>query len=131
MDPLIVVFLGIIAFCALVNAVVLTVAAVVGWKAAARLDTLAERAESEIGRLGQKVEQLTARVETLARQAHETMARTEPAVDRAAARTERAGSAIRRAVETPGAALRNGGALLHGVMRAIDAYRYLRRPAAR
>ena len=131
MDPLIVVFLGIIAFCALVNAVVLTAAAVIGWRAAARMDALALRAESEIVRVGQKVENLTERVETLARQAHETMARTEPMVDGVAARTERAGSAVRHAAESPGAALRNGGAILHGVLRAVEAYRQLRRPAIR
>ena len=131
MDPLIVVFLGIIAFAALVNAIVLTVAAVIAWKASARIDTLAQRAENEMGRLGQKVEHLTARVETLARQAHETMARSEPVVDRVASRTEQAGDAVRRAVESPGAALRNGSAILHGVLRAVEAYRYLRRPAAR
>jgi hypothetical protein len=128
MNPLIAVFLGIIAFCALVQAIFFTGLAVASWKAAHRIDEWATRAEGELARQGQRVEQLTARVEALSRQAHEVMVRAEPVVDSVAARTERAGEVLRHAVELPFVPFRNGAALVHGVLRAFAAYRQMRRP---
>ena len=131
MDPLIAVFLGIIAFCALVQAVFFAALSVAGWKALGHAETMASRAEAELGRVAQKLEQLTLRVEGLTRQAHEKVASTQGLVDSIAGRAVRAGGAVHRAAESPFVPLRNGAALVHGVLRAIEAYRYLRRPAAR
>ena len=130
MSPLIVVFLGIIAFCALVQAVFFVAAAVASWKAASRLDAWADRAEQELAAQGHRMEQLTARIETLSRQAHEALVRAEPVVDSVAVRTERAGEVLRHAAGLPFVPFRNGAALLHGVLRAVEAYRHLRRPRA-
>ena len=131
MSPLIAVFLGIIALCALIQAAVFAALAVASWKAAGRVETLADRAETELLGLGRKIEDMTIKVETLSRKAEEAMARTEPLVDKVADRTERAGAAVRRAAEIPFVPFKNGSALLSGMLRAFEVYRQVRGPAAR
>jgi hypothetical protein len=130
-NPLIAVFLGVIALAALMQAMFFLGATIAGWKAMTYLDTLTTRAESELVKLSGKLDQLSRQVEDLTRQAHEKVARTEPLVDTAAANTWRAGHAVRRAVESPQTTLQKGTALLHGVLRAVEAYRALKRPSAR
>jgi hypothetical protein len=84
MTPAILVFLGIIALCSLVQAVFFAGLAFASWKAAARVDDLADRAQTDLTRIADKVEGLTARLETLSRQARETLERTEPIVTKGA-----------------------------------------------
>jgi len=130
-SPLIPVFLGIIAVTALLHAVFLAGATFAIWKGLSYLGAVSSRAETEITKLGQKLDKLTAQVETLSRQAHETMARTEPMVDSAASRAWRTGHSVRRMVETPQTTLQKGTAILNGVLRAVETYRQFRGPAAR
>src|SRR5687767_7839228 len=100
-NPLVPVFLGVIAFGALLQAVFFAGATFAGWKAISHIDSLSTRAEAEIVKLSQKLDHLTVQVESLTRQVHEKVARTEPIVDSAASRTWRAGHAVRQAVESP------------------------------
>jgi hypothetical protein len=130
-NPLIAVFLGVIALAALAQAMFFLGATIAGWKAMTYLDTLTTRGESEIVKLGGKLDHLSRQVEELTRQAHESVVRTEPIVDAAAVKTWRAGHSVRRMVESPQTTLQKGTALLHGVLRAVEAYRALKRPSAR
>jgi hypothetical protein len=129
MTPAILVFLGIIALCSLVQAVFFAGLAFASWKAAARVDDLADRAQTDLTRIADKVEGLTARLETLSRQARETLERTEPIVTKVAERAERASAAVRRTAERPFVPIQNGSALVHGLLRAVETYRGARRPA--
>jgi hypothetical protein len=129
MNSTTVVFLGIIAFCAVVQALFFAVAAYASVKAASRLDSLALKAQGDLARIGRQVEDATARLESLSVKARETVARTEPLVADMAARAERASGAVRRSIELPFVPVRNGSALLHGVLRAFEVYRDGRPPA--
>src|SRR5689334_19742431 len=108
MNPLMLVFLAIIALCALVQAAFFTALAVASRKAAARVDAWAARTEGELKDMGRRVEDLTARLESLSRQAHEVLERSEPVVENLATRAERAGEAMRHAADLPFVPLRNG-----------------------
>lgn len=130
-NPLVPVFLGIIAVSALFQGVFFLGAIIAGLKAVSYLDTLTARAETEMGKLGQKLDKLSVQVESLTRQAHEQVARTEPMVDTAASRAWRAGHGLKRVVESPQTTLQKGAAILNGVLRAVETYRHFRGPVAR
>jgi hypothetical protein len=130
MNTLSIVFLGIIAAGALMQAAFFAAAAWASWMAARRIDDWAERAERALTEQSERVEQLTARVEALSRQAHEALRRTEPVVDSVAERTERVGEVLRHAAALPFVPWRNGAALVFGLLRAVDVYRHLRRRPA-
>jgi hypothetical protein len=131
MNTTTVVFLGIIAFCAVIQAIFFAGVAYASLKAASKLDALALKAQTDLARIGQKVEEAAAKVEALSVKARETVERTEPAVAAFSARAERASDAVRRAVEMPFVPVKNGSALLHGVLKAVEVYRDTRPARAR
>jgi hypothetical protein len=132
MHPIVYVFLGIIAFCSLVQAVFFAGLAFGAWKAKGQVEALAARSETGLAHVSSKLEEITAKLEVLSKKAQEMVTRTEPTVSSAADRAEHLADRIRHAADLPSVPLKNGMALVHGVLRAIEAYKYIRpRPSTR
>jgi hypothetical protein len=131
MDPLAGVFLGVIVVGVVAQAVVVAILAVRGRESLRALEARAGRAEAEGRLLSARVEELSARLDELSESAHETAA-SRARAEAAARRVYWAGEVMQQAVALPFPQIRRGAALIHGVLRAIQAYRQLRhRPAAR
>ncbi len=74
MSPLIPVFIILIAFCTLVQALFFGALAVAAWKAKSRLGPLQVRAERELPRLAQRVDAVARRASELSGKARRTVA---------------------------------------------------------
>jgi len=131
MSSLSVFFLGVIAFCALVQALFFAGAAFGLLKAAARLDELVTRAEEEWPKIGRKLTDVTAQIADASNRAEAAAARAERVVDKVASATERASHLARTAARLPLAPIRTGAALWQALRRAVSVYQRPRGEAAR
>jgi hypothetical protein len=123
MNTLGIVFLGIIALCAVVQAGFFLVATVGVLRAAKRIDTLADRAEREWPELSRRLTDATTEVVALASEARQVAERANRTLEKMAAVTEGASRAARTAAELPLKPLRTGQALWQAFRRAISVYR--------
>ena len=131
MNTLIVVFLGIIALAALLNAVVFAALAVGARKATSGLDTLSLQAERKLPELGRKVASMTERVAGYSARAAAFAHRTEPKVEAVANAAQRTTGKVRSAIHWPFASRHNALVLAHAVQRAAQVYATARpRPSA-
>jgi hypothetical protein len=124
-----VVFLGIIALCGLVQAAFFLAATVAAWKAAARLEALADRVEREWPPLGRRITEVTAQIAEASRKAEAAAEKAQRTVEKVAAATERASSIGRAVAGLSTKPLRTGRAIWEAVRRAVTVYRQPRRPA--
>jgi hypothetical protein len=124
MNSLAIVFLGIIAVAALLQAAFFIAAAYFVLRATARVDALADRAEREWPGLVQRVTEATSDLVEASRNARAAAERAQKTVEMVATATDRASDTARRAAQLPLVPLRMGGALWQAVRRAVDVYRH-------
>src|SRR5688572_26454886 len=101
MNTLGIVFLGIIALCALIQAAFFVAATVAVLRATARLDAFAERADREWPEIARRLTDATAQVADASRKAQAAAERAQEVVETFAAGTERAAMVARKAAELP------------------------------
>jgi hypothetical protein len=122
MNTLIIVFLGIIALAALVNAVVFAALAVAARKATSGLDTLSQTAERRLPEWGAKVSTWTGRLAGYSAKAAALAHDTEPKVQAAAEAAQRTTGRVRSAIHWPFASSRNALVMAHALQRAFEVY---------
>jgi hypothetical protein len=123
MSPWIVVFLGVIAFCAFVQSVFFAVAAVATVKAASRLNELSARALREWPEVRDRLVSVSEDVADLSRRAREMAERTESAAESVARVTQRAGALARAVATLPIGPVSRIVAVARAVRYGIQAYR--------
>src|SRR5687768_16126876 len=129
MTTLSLVLLGVIAVCALIQAVFLTVLVVALVRAGSRIDELKDLATREIPRLARDLSEVTARLAETAQRTREGVERTEAAVATVAKVTRAAGTAARTAARIPLLPFHRTMAFVHAVRRAVGVYRLQAPPA--
>jgi hypothetical protein len=127
MNPLIVVFLGIIALGALVQAALLAALTVMTVKAGSRLRELEARARTDIPRWGLKAREVGMRTAALSARARSMAARAEGSVDASVARAQ---GVARWALRRFFPAVTEGLAVAHGVRKAVAVYQRMGGPGA-
>jgi hypothetical protein len=127
MNPLIVVFLGVIALGALVQAALLAALAVFTVRANRRLTELHARARTQIPLWGQKTRDATRRAAALSETARSFSVRHQGAVDAGAAGARKA-AVLAVALAIP--RLRQAVSLAGTVRSAVRAFRGVKRPGA-
>jgi hypothetical protein len=129
MNTLLVVFLAVIALCALVQAVFFAVAAVATLRAAARLDALTNRLEREWPEVRLRVESLSEDVAEVSRKARDLAERTELTADRVATATERAGHLVRAVASLPIGPVVRVVAVVRAIRYGLRVFRSMRAPS--
>jgi hypothetical protein len=130
MNTLGVVFLGIIAVCALIHVTLVSAAVMAGRKAAARLDALVARVEGEWPRLELQLTDTTKRLGEAAQRAEAAATSVERVVDKVTSATGLAASVALAAAGVPRHPVRTGMALWNAVRRAVAVYKQPRFPSA-
>jgi hypothetical protein len=126
MNTLLIVFLAVIALCAVVQAAFFAVAAAATLKAAARLDAMTERIEREWPEVRTRLESLSEDVAEVSRKARDMAERTEYAADRVASVTERAGSIVRAVAALPIGPVARVVAVARAIRYGLQVYRSVR-----